>query len=777
MRCFILGIFLAGLVQGIFPPAAFADSKQLAEHLRKLDLGGQDKALAGMLGDALKSRRDYANDIESKIWHLRLRNKTDWEEFRDTRIKRLRESLGQYPPVPPDLKVRVTNTIKGDGFEIDNMVFESRQGLLVTANLYRPAKPAKSMPGILIIHSHHNPKTHGELQDMGMTWARQGCLVLVPDQLGHGERRQHPFIDKNKYPEAFKVGRQDYYFRYNTSLQLYLIGDSLMGWMAWDNMRSIDLLLQKGCDKNKIILLGSVAGGGDPAGVTAALDRRITAVAPFNFGGPQPETKYPLPEDAETAFNYAGGGSWESTRNLAFSCRDGFLPWVIVGSVAPRGLIHAHEFAWDQERDPVWKRYQKIFQFYGAPDQLDYTAGKGSVRGSSKEDTHCGNIGAYHRKAMHATFKKWFDLPEPVEYQKRLKSEDLQCLTRESQATPLHQLAGQLGAGRLAAARFLRAKLTPEKSRHDLRRAWADRFGWVEPLLVKGQETVHPGEVTWVQTSIASEADITVPLLLLLPKNAKNAKVPVVVAVAQTGKHGFWKHRLEVVAELLDQGVAVCLPDVRGAGASKPGDSRGRTSTSLSATGLMLGQPLLGGRLRDLRAVLAYLRQRPEVDSTRIGLWGDSFAPVNAPDRRIEVPWDAAKMPDQAEPLGGLLALFAALYEDDVRAVFVRGGLVCYQSVLESPFLFVPHDVIVPGALTAGDLADVAAALAPRPVRLEGLVDGRNRTVAGEDLERAYAPARAIYQKVGAGKHLELQAVSSSDQRVASWLISHLQPR
>ena len=47
-----------------------------------------------------------------------------------------------------------------------------------------------------------------------MTWARLGCAVLVPDHLGHGERRQHPFIREDSYPGPFKLGRQDYYFRY-----------------------------------------------------------------------------------------------------------------------------------------------------------------------------------------------------------------------------------------------------------------------------------------------------------------------------------------------------------------------------------------------------------------------------------------------------------------------------------------------------------------------------------------------------------------------------------
>ena len=69
-----------------------------------------------------------------------------------------------------------------------------------------------------------------------------------------------------------------------------------MGWMAWDLMRGVDLLLARpGIDKDASSCSGAVAGGGDPAAVTAALDPRITAVVPFNFGGPQPE--YAVPDD------------------------------------------------------------------------------------------------------------------------------------------------------------------------------------------------------------------------------------------------------------------------------------------------------------------------------------------------------------------------------------------------------------------------------------------------------------------------------------------------
>ena len=164
------------------------------------------------------------------------------------------------------------------------------------------------MPGILICHSHHLPKSEGELQDMGISWARRGCMVLVMDVLGHGERRQHPFATSADFPGNFKVSRQDYYFRYNLGMQLQVVGQSLSGWIAWDLMRGVDLLLAKpGIDKNRIILLGAVASGGDLAAVTAALDPRIAAVAVFNFGGPQPETRFPLPADPEEAFRTIAG--------------------------------------------------------------------------------------------------------------------------------------------------------------------------------------------------------------------------------------------------------------------------------------------------------------------------------------------------------------------------------------------------------------------------------------------------------------------------------------
>jgi hypothetical protein len=184
----------------------------------------------------------------------------------------------------------------------------------------------------------------------------------------------------------------------------------------------------------------------------------------------------------------------------------------------------------------------------------------------------------------------------------------------------------------------------------------------------------------------------------------------------------------------------------------------------------MLGQTMVGLRLRDLRAVLHYLRSRKELDATRVALWGDSFARVNPEGRNLAVPLDAENLPDFAEPLGGLLALFGALFEDDVRAVYARGGLSSYYSLLQSPFCYLPHDVIVPGALTAGDLCDVAAALAPRPLRLEGLLDGLNRRVVAETVTKIFEPTRAAYRSTGTEGRLQLGAAETENAIISFFL-------
>ncbi|MFO0878569.1 MAG: acetylxylan esterase [Gemmataceae bacterium] len=693
---------------------------------------------------------------ESRRWS-KLRSREEWIAYRDPRIEALRRSLGSFPPAGPAPRVRVQKTHRGEGYLVECVTFTSRPGLEVTANLYRPEKPGASMPGLLLVHSHHNPKWEGELQDMGILWARAGCVVLVPDLLGHGERRQHPFRQREDYPQAFRTGRQDYYFRYNLAVQLQTVGESLMGWICWDLMRGVDVLLaHPGVDRERIAILGSVAGGGDPAAVTAALDPRIGALVAFNFGGPQPETRYPLPSDAETSFFYTGSGSWESTRNLALSAREGFLPWVVVGSVAPRFLVYAHEFSWDEKRDPVWARLQQIYAWYSRPHHLASTQGTGLLSGEPPVASHCNNIGAIHRKGIHEAFRRWLHIEaREIASTERRSREDLTSLSIGDKPEPVHRLAARLGEQQLTAVRARLEKMSPVERRAHLRQSWSKLLGITEES-PKASGVLPPEEMRHLPG--VGVTRMTAKGLLLLRPVKPVGKRPVVVAVAQGGSRWFLQKRGREIAQLLQAGNAVALVDLGGTSqvGEKTGRGRASGSTALASSMLMLGQPLLGQHLQRLREALALLRTVPTLDARQISLWGDSPVEPTEPDRTTEVPLDLTQ-PPQVEPLGTLVVLLAALFEEDMREVKARGGLVGYASLLETPFVHVPYDAVVPGVLPQGDIADVVASLAPCPVRLEGLVDSHNRAVPQPRVEQLFKVARTAYRSAGADEKLILQ--------------------
>ena len=244
------------------------------------------------------------------------------------------------------------------------------------------------------------------------------------------------------------------------------------------------------------------------------------------------------------------------------------------------------------------------------------------------------------------------------------------------------------------------------------------------------------------------ERGVVVPVLLLVPPPGPGARPPVVLGLSQEGKQAFLGRRSEPIAEWLEGGAAVCLVDVRGTGETRPRDGSRRhngASAAISEAEWMLGQTLVGSRLRDVRSVLRYLRTRADLDAGRVALWGDSFAPANPAGQALAVPLDADPFPHQAEPLGGLLALFTALFEDDVRAVYVRGGLTGFESLLQGPFYYVPHDALIPGAPDGGRPVRRGGFAAPRPLRWRAWSTA-STAVEPAEMARVMEPARSAYR-------------------------------
>jgi len=267
-----------------------------------------------------------------------------------------------------------------------------------------------------------------------------------------------------------------------------------------------------------------------------------------------------------------------------------------------------------------------------------------------------------------------------------------------------------------------------------------------------------------------------VPLLLLRP-TAKADRTSVVVGIAEGGKELFLATRSHQIETLLKHGVAVCLPDVRGTGETSPDARRDpENDENMQAVNEeMLGETLIGRRLKDLRTVLAYLEQRPDLDPKRLALWGESLMPVNGPQLFLdELPlWQVGpQIQQQGEPLGGLLAILGALYDPNVRAIAVRNGLASFGSILDDAFVYIPADVIVPGFLEVGDLADVEASLSPTPMLMENLIDAKDRVVPERDLRSQLQPLYDAYSKALA--NLSVRS-GEDDSQVGEWLVSHLE--
>jgi hypothetical protein len=245
------------------------------------------------------------------------------------------------------------------------------------------------------------------------------------------------------------------------------------------------------------------------------------------------------------------------------------------------------------------------------------------------------------------------------------------------------------------------------------------------------------------------------------------------VCAAQRGKARFIEENFASLSELLRADIAVGLLDMRSTGETAPADDsldRTSTATSLSASEWMLGGTLVGDRLRDLRTALAYLRTHKSIAPDRIALWGDSFAPVNAADAPLVVPHGIGKRPHVAAPLGGLVTLLAALFEDDIRAVYIRRGLVRYATALDSPAIYLPHDVIVPGATAAGDLTAFLAALPTGSLHFEQPIDGTNRLEDENEMKNLHSRLKGI------GANVRITSSHEASKPAGQWLTKQLVP-
>ncbi len=194
-----------------------------------------------------------------------------WQDYQKQLRSELFDMLGLWPiPEKSDLAAQITGSHEKNGVIAENIVFQSRPGLYVTANLYRPSKADKPLPGVIYVCGHGEVKKDGvafgnktHYQHHGAWFARNGyvCLTIDTVQLGEIEGIHHGTF------------RMDMWWWLNR-------GYTPAGVEAWNAIRAVDYLVSRPeVDGEKLAVTGR-SGGGAYSWWLAALDERIDCAIP-----------------------------------------------------------------------------------------------------------------------------------------------------------------------------------------------------------------------------------------------------------------------------------------------------------------------------------------------------------------------------------------------------------------------------------------------------------------------------------------------------------------
>lgn len=243
----------------------------------------------------------------------------DFLKYRDRVRATIFSSLGQVPyDKSHPLNARVTRTVREGNITVENIIFESRKGVFVTANLYLPAERDGKIPAVLFQPGHSIlGKSAEPYSRVCTTICSTGIAVLAIDPIGQGERN------------ALSLGSSPVTEHQLFGERSWLIGESLTKYFLADAMRALDYLESRPeIDASRLGATGS-SGGGTMTALLAATDDRIKAAAPGTFITDRETFLYSSnPQDAEQIWYGATSALFDHPELIACVCPN---PYLILG--------------------------------------------------------------------------------------------------------------------------------------------------------------------------------------------------------------------------------------------------------------------------------------------------------------------------------------------------------------------------------------------------------------------------------------------------------------
>jgi dienelactone hydrolase len=244
--------------------------------------------------------------------------------------------------------------------------------------------------------------------------------------------------------------------------------------------------------------------------------------------------------------------------------------------------------------------------------------------------------------------------------------------------------------------------------------------------VVRAERTEFP---TFVREKLylQSADGLWIPAYMLTPKGAAKPRPAVLAmpghdgpadasgrgAASIAGRDTNLNYMRSFGLRLAEAGYVVLAVDVAGVG-----EMAELNYLRLVRQGLLVGVPLKRLMLEEVHTAMDYLVSRPEVDAQRVGTMGMS--------------------------LGGELAMFAGILDPRVKFVVSSGFFYSYKHYAFTS----AASLFIPGILRVGDIPDLAAMVAPRPMLIQvgqydPLIDAKRVGPYYTKVQQAYGAAGA----------------------------------